>query len=96
VFNIEEHFSHVGKKIPRGISFEALHLFDHYGDSDEYDEVFFLSEEKIISSQTSNEIEIFYQEKNDRDNEPSIDIHEEISFYQLVDVIRKGKREVDQ
>jgi hypothetical protein len=96
VFNNEEQFSHVGQKIPLGMSFEAPPLFDHYGDNDEDAEVFFVLEEKIISSQLSNESEIFYQEQHDREKEPSIDIHEEISFHQLADVIREGKREVDQ
>jgi hypothetical protein len=47
VFNNEEQFSHVGQKIPLGMSFEAPPLFDHYGDNDEDVEVFF--EEKGIS-----------------------------------------------
>jgi hypothetical protein len=41
VFNNEEKFSHVGKKIPLGSSFEVPPLFDHYGDNDEDAEVFF-------------------------------------------------------
>jgi hypothetical protein len=44
----------------------------------------------------SDENEIFYQEQHVKEKEPSIDIHEEISFHQLADVIREGKREVDQ
>jgi hypothetical protein len=77
VFSNEEQFSHVGHKIPLGSSFEAPPLFDHYGDSDEYDEVFV--EEKGISIQPSNENEIFYQEQHVKEKQPSIYIHEEIS-----------------
>jgi len=40
VFNNEEHFSHVGKKISLDMSFETPLLFDHYGDSDEDAKVF--------------------------------------------------------
>jgi hypothetical protein len=78
------------------MSFKAPPLFDHYGDSDEDAEVFFVLEEKSISSQLSNESEIFYQEKHDRKKDPSIDMHEKISCHQLEDVIREGKGEVDQ
>jgi hypothetical protein len=56
VFNNEEHFSHVRKKIPLGMSFEAPLLFDHYGYSDEDTEVFFFLEAKRISNQPSNKI----------------------------------------
>jgi hypothetical protein len=56
--------------------------------------VFF--EEKGISIQPSNENESFYQEQHDKEKEPSIDIHEEISCHQLADVIREDKGEVDQ
>jgi hypothetical protein len=96
VFNNEEKSSYIGQMIPLCMSFEAPHLFDHYGDSDEDVEVFFVLEEKIISSQPSNETEFFYQEHHDREKEPSIDIHEDISCHNLEDVIRKGKRELDQ
>jgi hypothetical protein len=64
VFNNEEQFSHVGQKIPLGMSFEAPPLFDHYGDSDEDVEVFFVLEAKRISNQPSNESERFYQEQH--------------------------------
>jgi hypothetical protein len=60
VFNNEEQFSHGGKKIPLGMSFKTP-LFDHYGDNDEDDEVFFVLEAKRISGQPSDENEIFYQ-----------------------------------
>jgi hypothetical protein len=56
--------------------------------------VFF--EEKGISIHPSNESEIFYQEQHDKDKEPSIDIHEAISFHQLTDVIGEDQGEVDQ
>jgi hypothetical protein len=94
VFSNEEEFSLVGHKLPLGMSFEAPPLFDHYGDSDEEAKVFF--EEKGISIQPSNESERFYQEKHDKDKDPSIDIHEAISCHQLVDVIGADKGEVDQ
>jgi hypothetical protein len=96
VFNNEEQFSHVGQKIPLGMSFETPPLFDHYGDSDEDVEVFFVLEEKSISSQPSNENERFYQEQHVKEKHPFIDIHEEIPCHQLADVIREDKREVDQ
>jgi hypothetical protein len=95
-FNNEEQFSHVGQKIHLGMAFETPPLFDHYGDSDEYAEVFFVLEEKNISGQPSNENEIFYQEQHDKRKEPFIDIHEDISCHQLADVIREDKRELDQ
>jgi hypothetical protein len=79
LFDNKEQFSHVGQKITFGMSFKTPPLFDHYGDSDEDVEVFF--EEKCISIQPSNESEIFYQEKHDKDKEPSIDIHEAISCH---------------
>ena len=41
MFNNEKQFSHVGKKIHLGMSFETPPLFDHYGDSDDNVEVFF-------------------------------------------------------
>jgi hypothetical protein len=96
VFNNEEQFSHVGQKIPLGMSFKTPPLFDHYGDSDEDAEVFFVLEEKIISDQPSNENEIFFQEKHVKEKQPSFYIHEDISCHQLEDVIREGKREMDQ
>jgi hypothetical protein len=94
VFDNKEQFSHVGQKIPLGMSFKTLPLFDHYGDSDEDVEVFF--EEKGIRIHPSNEIEIFYEEQHDQDKETSIDIHEAISCHQLADVIKADKGEVDQ
>jgi hypothetical protein len=94
VFDNREHFFLVGQKIPLGMSFKTPPLFDHYGDSDEDVEMFF--EEKGISIQPSNESEIFYQEKHDKDKDPSIDIHEAISCHQLEDVIRSDKGEVHQ
>ena len=72
------------------MSFETPPLFDHYGDSDEYAEVFFFLEEKIISNQPSDENENFYQEKH-----PFIDIHEEISCNQIAYVFREDKRKAD-
>jgi hypothetical protein len=60
VFNNEEQFSHVGKKIYLDISFETPPVFDRYGDSDKDAEVFFFLEEKINSSQPSDENENFY------------------------------------
>jgi hypothetical protein len=94
VFDNKEQFSHVGQKIPLGMSFKTHPLFDHYVDGDEYVEVFF--EEKGISIQPSNDSEIFYQEKHDKYREPSIDIHEAISCHHLAYVIRAEKGEVDQ
>jgi hypothetical protein len=91
VFNNEEHVSHVGQKRPLGMSFEAPPLFDHYGDNDGDAEVFFVLEAKSISNQPSNESESFYQEKHDREKEPSTDIHEETSCFQLADVIQAYK-----
>jgi hypothetical protein len=95
VFNNEEHFCHVGQKIPLGMSFKTPPLFDNYGDSDDDARVFFVVEAKSISGQPFNESERFYQEKHDREKEPSIDIHE-FSCHQLADVIKEDKREVDQ
>jgi hypothetical protein len=60
VFDNDEHFSHVGQKIPLGMTFKTRPLFDHYGDDDEYVEVFI--EEKGINLQPSYEGEIFYQD----------------------------------
>jgi hypothetical protein len=76
------------------MTFKTRPLFDHYGDSDEDVEVFI--EEKGINIHPSYEGEIFYQEKHDQDKEPSIDIHEAISFQQLANVIKENKGEVDQ
>jgi hypothetical protein len=87
-------FHLVGKKLPLGMSFEAPPLFDHYGDSDEDVEVFV--KEKRINIQPYYESERFHQEQHDKEKDPSIDIHEEISCRQLADVIREGKREFDQ
>ena len=78
------------------MSFKTPPLFDHYGDSDENVEMFFVLEAKIISSQPSDENEIFYQEQHDKEKEPFIDIHEEISCNQLADVFREDKRKVYQ
>jgi hypothetical protein len=94
VFNNKKQFSHVGQKIPLSMSFNTPPLLDHYGDSDEDVEMFF--EEKGISIQHSNESEIFYQEKHDKDKESYIDIHEAIYCHQLADVIGADKGEVDQ
>jgi hypothetical protein len=94
VFDNKEKFSHAGKKIPLGISFKNPPLFDHCGDIDKDVEVFI--EEKGMSIQPSDESEIFYQEKHDKDKYPSIDIHEAISCHQLVDVIRAEKGEADR
>jgi hypothetical protein len=55
MFSSEEQFSLVGQKIPLCMSFEAPPLFDHYGDSDEHAEVFFVSEAESTSNQPSNE-----------------------------------------
>jgi hypothetical protein len=96
VFNNEEHFSHVGQKIPLGMSFKAPPFFDHYGDSVEDVEVFFVLEEKSISSHPSYENEIFYQEHHVKEKQPSIDIYEDISCHHLTNVIREGKRKVDK
>jgi hypothetical protein len=57
VFGNEEHFSHVGKKILLGMSFNTPPLFDHYGDSDEDVEVCF--EEKGIRIHPLYESESF-------------------------------------
>jgi hypothetical protein len=74
------------------MSFKTPPLFDHYGDSDEDVEVFFVLEEKIISIQPSDENENFYQEQHVKEKHPFIDIHEEISCNQLADVFREDKR----
>jgi hypothetical protein len=96
IFNNEEQFSHVGKKISLDMSFETPPLFDHYGDNDEYAEVFFVLEEKITNNQPSDESENFYQEQHDKEQHPFIDIHEDIYCNQLPDVLREDKRKVDQ
>jgi hypothetical protein len=91
-----EQFSYDGQKIPLGMSFKTPPLFDHYGESDEDVEVFFVLEAKSISGQPSNENESFCQEQHVKEKQPSFYIHEDISCHQLVDVIKKGKREMDQ
>ena len=78
------------------MSFKTPPLFDHYGDSDEDVEVFFVLEAKIIINHPSNENESFYQEKHDKEKDTFIDIHEDISCHQLADVIRENQGEVDQ
>jgi hypothetical protein len=70
VFSNEEQFSHVGKKILLVMSFNTPPLFGHYGDNDEYADLF--SKEKGISIQPSYESEIFYQEHHDKEKDPSI------------------------
>jgi hypothetical protein len=57
-------------------------------------DVFF--KEKGISMQPYYENEIFCQGKHVKEKDPSIDIHEEIYFHMLVDVIGADQGEVDQ
>jgi len=59
-------------------------------------EIVFVLEEKRISSQPSDENEIFYQEHHDREKQLSIDIYEDISCHHLTDVIKQGKIKLDQ
>jgi hypothetical protein len=94
VFNNEEQFSHVRQKMPFGMSFKVPPLFDHYGDSDEDVEMFFVLGAESIGSQPSYKSESFYQEQHDKEKDPSIDIHEEIYFHQLEDVIGADQGEV--
>jgi hypothetical protein len=54
------------------------------------------SEAKSISSQPSYESESSYQEQHDREEEPSMDIHEETPCSQLADVIRADRGEMEE
>jgi hypothetical protein len=58
--------------------------------------VFFVLEEKSISSHPSDENKILCQEYHVKEKQPSIDIHEEIYFHKLAYDVKEGIREVDQ
>jgi hypothetical protein len=54
------------------------------------------SEAESIGCQSFYESVISYQEKHDREKEPSLDTHEETSCSQLADVFREDKEEKKQ